>query len=263
MSKRHQSSRRRSYGRRQHELRERPLEQRDQQPVDADEGGELSRAGDRRLRPDAAPHGCGFLDTRRRSAVGRLGPRVGRSSGRLPGRPARSRPAVQPRRESIGPPPSRVGGHAPRVRGGPPGEPGRDHARRRSHWPSCSASSRWSRASACRPPATRSTGSTTSSSILDGQRQQLIADLNRLGAGVGDPQAGDRPGARPAGRAPHRPCPLAEDRLDARTDRLAPPPPRRPARRSSSSARASCSPAGLVAGGRARLLAGRGPAPDH
>ena len=37
MSKRHQSHRRRSYGRRQHELRERPAETRTTDPADLDE----------------------------------------------------------------------------------------------------------------------------------------------------------------------------------------------------------------------------------
>ena len=52
-----------------------------------------------------------------------------------------------------------------------------------SPWPSCWPSSRSSRASGCRRPATRSTASRTSGRPLDGQRQELIADLNRLGRG--------------------------------------------------------------------------------
>jgi hypothetical protein len=61
MSKHHQSHRRRSYGRRQHEIHERPLEQRDQPPVDADEGARADRGpSPARYDLDAAPHRLSF-----------------------------------------------------------------------------------------------------------------------------------------------------------------------------------------------------------
>lgn len=61
MSKHHQSHRRRSYGRRQHEIHERQLEPRDQQPLEGDDAGQTDRGPSPvRFDLDAAPHRLSF-----------------------------------------------------------------------------------------------------------------------------------------------------------------------------------------------------------
>ena len=165
MSKRHQSSRRRSYGRRQHELRERT----DRDHLAATRA--RSRADRRRLTPSRSR----YLDRAVRGCASRWA-----TSGRLL-QGARARPTFLP------PPIARM---TRRCRAGAPGRPFAPGAARAgsgscsagSRWPSCWHSSRSSRASASRPPATRSTAWRTSAGLV-ARRDELIADLNRLGRG--------------------------------------------------------------------------------
>ena len=154
MSKRHQSSRRKTYGRRQHELHERAAAR-----AAADRGprsslDDVGAAGDRR--PLRVPRPAQRRASASRSAT---------EGGRLPGRaPAHHRPpappadrlAASPRRR---PCPRRRPRSAVRARRGAvaarpaPGGDRRSRSLRRS--------SRWPRTSASPRPATRSTASTT------------------------------------------------------------------------------------------------------
>ncbi len=114
MSKRHQSSRRRSYGRRQHELRERTERQ---DPV-SDRRAAGAESG------EAERDGFAFLDLDLPAPA-----RASRSatSGRLPGRPIAPDLPSSARRRDARPRAAPVAPDRPRP--APPG-PGRDHARR-------------------------------------------------------------------------------------------------------------------------------------
>ena len=190
MSKRHQSSRRRSYGRRQHEVHERDGSRRHHA------GARGARA--RRLRRLVAGRSRSPSSIRaRRGSASRSASRWRSTRGppslrrSCPGGPrVAERPDACPAGGSAAP--------SGRVAGA---EPPRRSSSAASSSRSCSRSSRWPRASASRRRATTSTGSARERDALLVRKQELLTDLNRLGQRAGDPQAGDRRRPEPARRA--------------------------------------------------------------
>ena len=210
MSKRHQSSRRKTYGRRQHEVRER----------------QRSRPARRGLRVRARRVGHG------RSGRSARVPRSAQPAHPLRARRltmavyegARPRTIALPRRPPR--PPSARPSERRRVRGAV--RAGRRTNRlgivlgRASSSRSCSRSSRSPSRSACRPPAGhRPAGARAPAARDRGRRAPLGPEPARPRAG--HPQAGHRRRARPAVRAARPAGPLGDRATDAGPDRFAPP----------------------------------------
>ena len=169
MSKRHQSSRRKSYGRRQHEVRERQ----DRASTHHDAGvvragrvgrrGAVGSAGLPRPALTALPLRAGRLSmavyegARPRTIALPRRPRTAEPAPALPRR--RARPTVRAHRSSSRPA-LVLGGSSSR---------------------SCSPSSRWPRRSACRPRATTSVACRSSRSGWTPAARTSRSDLSRLG----------------------------------------------------------------------------------
>ena len=248
MSKRHQSSRRRSYGRRQHELRER---------TDA-----TSSSRRRRARPGDPADARARRRSRSATSTSAAAGSASRSatSGRLPGRSSASDLLAHRGSPSAGTAaPARP---ADRPCPAPPG-PRRDPARRdRPGLPAGVLLTGPERAGLGHRLRDRPAGDDHASS----SRASAGADRRPQPARpwAGHPQAGDRPRTRPAGRPPRRPRPLSTDidDDDAGPDRFPPPPPASswslPGHR-----RVLVQPARLVAGRPARPARREGAAPDH
>ena len=223
MSKRHQSNRRKSYGRRQHELHERRQREHQQEADERD-------IDDPAL--DAVADRFSFLDPRTprlHYALGEL--RMAVYQG------ARQRTVVLPRRPRVdvsrrrSPSPCRGVSVRSAVRArsrpvAPVRAPGRDRDRVRR-----ARSSRCPRTSASRRPATRSTGSPPSSSASRRSAERPPQRAQPPGQGARDPQARDRRRPRAASRARRHPGALGAPRPDARPDRFPRPRAARPAAR--------------------------------
>ena len=214
MSKRHQSSRRKTYGRRQHEVRER--QDRSQhtrglrirarrvgrpqpRPIRSPSSTRAVRASASRSATDRWPSTRALARARSRCRAvpaSADAPRLGAATRSVP----RSAPAVGPTASAS--------------------------CSARSSSRSCSRSSRSPSRSACRRRPTTSGASSSSARASMPRAADVRSDLEPTRPRAGHPQAGDRRRPRPAVRTARPAGALGDRPTDARPDRFAPTPPR-------------------------------------